>query len=326
MACALLCADLLPWEKRYFRDFLPTLESRGVLTHIEDVLQEGGPPLLDRDAVVWVIARDWRRAVKGLPSNHRGKVYVSLLQCVPAERVLGFFPGSWNPTHLDIHLLAHSPFTYRFYSEMERAPLRSLSMAPLPGLNLAKSRPVSPGSTLRVGVQAALSGDANLSFLTSVAHALSTQAAPVRLVVSSEGPLVAHLKAMIGELGLQAYFEFGSLGETDDMDALCFAPLRSDQFLPVLWAGARALPVVASQVPGIEDFLVHDRGGFLVPVNGTAAMAEQLIRLGSDSSLRKRWGDGLQEGLMGKFPLERVVDHYQRFLGRTPAPSRGVAA
>jgi glycosyltransferase involved in cell wall biosynthesis len=93
--------------------------------------------------------------------------------------------------------------------------------------------------------------------------------------------------------------------------------------LPSLWeglpmvlqeAGACSLPVVATDVPGSREVVVHGRTGLLVSPGSTAALAEAmgaLMRL--DPAARAAMGHNARLHIEARFDIEAVVDQWERF-------------
>lgn len=78
----------------------------------------------------------------------------------------------------------------------------------------------------------------------------------------------------------------------------------------VLEAMAMGLPVVATDVPGCREAVVHGETGFLVPprdVDGLTGAIRQLIE---DSELRQRMGQAGRVRAVKCFAVERVVEQY----------------
>lgn len=126
-------------------------------------------------------------------------------------------------------------------------------------------------------------------------------------------------------------------------EAVRFAGIRGDVpillncfdvfVLPSLWEGfgtaiiealACGVPVVASRVGGIPEIIEHGVDGLLVPAGHARPLAENVIRLLDDSSLRK---DMVYRGLrkaMGRFSVGRMVEtmakvYLQMFYSTKPA-------
>ncbi len=315
----LLGSDLLPWERDYFAALLPAFESRmGMVVRSWDkagVLQ---------GRRLWLIARDWRRALQAVPSRYKGKVFVSVLGVKPRPRWLGFINKPWNPrSDLSVQLLAHSPYAYRFLKEMDRIPEAGLNLVPLPGLLLETLKRQS--SVLQIGNLSALASEANLAYLVSVAHYVSRLQVPVQFQVLEQGALVPHFHAMLKDLGLEKFFV--PLSPTaGGMDVLIHAPSTAEHFLPVLWKGAQGIPVLSSDLPGIETLLSDGQDGFVIPVNEVKPMGELIARLVQNEDLRSALGVRLRQGLASRYPLDRILSLYEEiFFLRTPVQQKVAA-
>jgi glycosyltransferase involved in cell wall biosynthesis len=121
-----------------------------------------------------------------------------------------------------------------------------------------------------------------------------------------EGPLRGEIVDELERRGLEQRVEL--LGSRDDVhDLLASADVfvlssRSEGFpVSILEAMSAGLPVVASDVGGVSEAVVHGETGLLVPANDPGALAEALERLLRDVPLRLR---------LGATGLERVRRHF----------------
>lgn len=149
-----------------------------------------------------------------------------------------------------------------------------------------------------------------------------------RLLLVGDGPTRPEVEALILEQGLEGRVEV--LGAREDVPVL----LRSaDIFvlssrwegmpLAVIEAMMGSLPVVATDVGGISEAVVHGETGFLVPPGSPEALAVALDRLLTDPILRRRMGRAGNLRAMEHFTEERMLAEtaavYERVLsGRTP--------
>jgi glycosyltransferase involved in cell wall biosynthesis len=122
------------------------------------------------------------------------------------------------------------------------------------------------------------------------------------------------------------------LGERSDVvdilaaaDTACLSSNWEGLPMVVLEAMALGKPVVATDVGGTRDAVVHEETGLLVPPADPAAMAEALLRLARAPDLATRLGAGAKERQSALFSSERMVDDYARLFesfAARPSPAR----
>jgi glycosyltransferase involved in cell wall biosynthesis len=76
---------------------------------------------------------------------------------------------------------------------------------------------------------------------------------------------------------------------------------------PLVEAMAAAKAAVATGVGGVPEVVVDGTTGFLVPPRDRDAMAERLIRLLKDDTLRRRMGEAGRERARERFTVDRMV-------------------
>lgn len=74
------------------------------------------------------------------------------------------------------------------------------------------------------------------------------------------------------------------------LDVLVVPSTRDAQTLVIPQAFATGRPVIGSNVGGIPDLVQPEKNGLLFPSRDKAALAESMLRLATDASLRKRLG------------------------------------
>lgn len=74
-------------------------------------------------------------------------------------------------------------------------------------------------------------------------------------------------------------------------------------------------PVVATAVGGIPEQIKDGETGFLVPKGDAEAMADKMLAIIGDKSLRQRMGERASEDVRKRFNLERHADDYLHWYG-----------
>jgi len=141
----------------------------------------------------------------------------------------------------------------------------------------------------------------------------------VHLLIIGDGPereaLIRYRKSV--EIEDRVHF----LGHRDDVlnlmphfDALWNTSRYEGQSNAILEAMALKVPVVASDIPGNRDLIVHEVTGFLVPLGphfraGIAAATKKLLE---DAELARRLGEAAHHRVVSQFSVERMVSAYEK--------------
>jgi glycosyltransferase involved in cell wall biosynthesis len=138
--------------------------------------------------------------------------------------------------------------------------------------------------------------------------------------IIGDGELLDTLKQQVAELGIGEYVRF--LGFRDNLNELypgfdiyCHSSLEmaAEAFpLAILRALATGLPVVCSNVGGI-GLMVNDRiSGYLTQPGDSHALAQALVRLITDSSLRRSMGRASLDLFLKKFHAAAMAERVER--------------
>lgn len=140
----------------------------------------------------------------------------------------------------------------------------------------------------------------------------------VRLWVVGDGTDLLRLKQLTADLGLESKVIF--LGNQNYVEpymqgADCFV-------CPSLWgeatglvnleAQASGLPVVASDIGGIPEFVLDEQTGLLFPPGDSRKLADQLGRLISDRNLYERLTTAARQSAVDRFSIESRLEDYVR--------------
>jgi glycosyltransferase involved in cell wall biosynthesis len=143
----------------------------------------------------------------------------------------------------------------------------------------------------------------------------------VVLWVVGEGAFRNDLERRVRDLGLQSRVRF--LGNQWFVEpffqaadvALCPSLWDEAAGLVVLEAQSCGVPVVASHMGGIPEFVEHESTGFLVPPGDARELARSLTRLRDDGALRQRMAQGARAHAESEFGmrsnLARNLTFYQ---------------
>jgi glycosyltransferase involved in cell wall biosynthesis len=79
-------------------------------------------------------------------------------------------------------------------------------------------------------------------------------------------------------------------------------------------AAAAQLPLVASDLSGIPELVVHEQTGLLTAVADVDSLATALSRLAQDSGLRNRLSEACREKIEKEFSLSSNVSMLQKLI------------
>ena len=141
-----------------------------------------------------------------------------------------------------------------------------------------------------------------------------------RLSIAGAGPAEPGLRLLIEQLGIGDAAELhGQLGgealeRTLERGWAHAVPSRwPEPFgLTATEAMMRGTAVVASDIGGLAESVVHESTGLLVPPGDEHALADALVRLLSDRALAERLGDAGRERAHAHFTLDGCVARFER--------------
>ena len=146
------------------------------------------------------------------------------------------------------------------------------------------------------------------------------------VIVGRSGPMNEPLKALVRELGLEDRVRLvpdlphGQVLRLVEKAMLFVLPSRSEAFgIVLLEAGAFGVPVVASNVGGVREFITHDRNGRLVDPDDAAALAKEIAGLLEREPDRRRIAANLRHDVTEKLTWERAYQQYRRLLNLSAA-------
>lgn len=132
--------------------------------------------------------------------------------------------------------------------------------------------------------------------LIRASQPIFTQYPDTYFVLAGDGPLKEGLRTAAKEIGGEKNIVF--LGWRDDahrilsiFDVFCLPSLNEGMGRVLAEAMAHGIPIVASDVGGIPDLVIHEKNGFLVPSQNKEELAKYIQILIADEEKRKKMGD-----------------------------------
>lgn len=323
--------DLPLWEKRAAASLIDWFASRGKVDRFDVPMGKRFPAPASANGAIWIVTRHWRQALSEARRFPGSRVHLSVFNLGNLHPSLpSLFLRKFRPTvPAHVRMLVHCTLNYRFFREIEGLTESQVSLLPLPCVG-----PPRPENNLErpftVGMLDVFNREANLNYISSVAHYLCQADKQIRFRFIGAGRLTNHARAMIRELGIgeQVQLVESAGGEAvSELDLLLYSPLRNDHFAPLLAAASARVPVLATELPGIEDYITEGRDGYILPLHEVRSMGELILRFRRDPSLRKGFGDGLHASLSERFSLDRVGTRWETiFHGAGASLASAIAA
>jgi glycosyltransferase involved in cell wall biosynthesis len=162
-----------------------------------------------------------------------------------------------------------------------------------------------PG-TLVVGSVARLVWFKGLDALIAALPAVAEACPECRLVLVGDGPMRAQLEQQAQALGVGERVAF--LGERHDVermlpafDVFTLPSVSEGMPMTILEAMQASRPVVATSVGGVPELVADGESGLLVAPRDPAALADALIRLLGDATLRRAMGASGRDRVQAHF-------------------------
>ncbi len=322
--------DLPLWEKRSASALMDWFAVRSGIERVDAPLGRRLPKPAS-SGPVWIVTRHWRDAVSEARRLTGRQVFISVfnlgnlhpsLPMLVLRKLRPAIPAN-------VRIFAHCTLNYRFFREIEGLNEHQVTLLPLPCVGSPRSE-ASVERPFTIGTLDVLNREANLNYILSVAHYLCQHEKGLRFRIIGAGRFSGHVRAMIRELRLgdQVQLVESAGGEAvSDLDLLLYCPLRNDHFAPLLAAAAAKVPVLATEVPGIEDYITDGKDGYVLPLHDVRSMGELVLRFRREASLRGAFASGLSTALSDRFSLERVGARWEGVLNAKETPAvRATAA
>jgi glycosyltransferase involved in cell wall biosynthesis len=171
-----------------------------------------------------------------------------------------------------------------------------------------------------VGIVAHLADHKGHKYLIEAAGILKKKAPRIKLIIVGKGPLRMELDQQVKKLGVEDIVLF--LGFREDvpqimasLDLFVLSSYLEGLGTSIMDAMASHLPVVATEVGGIPELVIHEKTGLLVPPKNPAALAEAIIRIYKDRKLAYSYGENgykvVHEKYSSRAMAKKVIKEYE---------------
>lgn len=306
----------------------------GALRRLQQTLTELRPDFVQ----TWLFAAN----VYGRLAARRAKVP----HVIACERCVDFWKSWWHfwidrrLARLTDRVIVNSSGVQDFYAQ-HGIPTEKIAVIPN-GVVIPKPEHVSrqtiltelglPSDARLIGLVGRLWPQKGIRDAIWAADLLKRIREDVHLLIIGDGPEREALIRYRDSIEIQDRVHF--LGHRDDVpklmphfDALWNTSRYEGQSNAILEAMALKVPVVASDIPGNRDLVVHEVTGFLVPLGphfraGVAAATKKILE---DSELARRLGEAAYHRVVSEFSVERMVSAYEKVYHELMQASRTTA-
>ena len=202
-----------------------------------------------------------------------------------------------------------------------------IALIPGSGVDVNRFTPLSePGGAPTFGFVGRLLDDKGIRTLVAAHRVLRRRILDARLLIAGT-PDTAN-PASVTEAEARSWNDepgivwFGHVGDIAGFWAkahVAVLPSRREGLpLSLMEAAACGRALIASDVPGCREVVVHEQTGLLFPVDDVASLADAMARLAADPQLRARYATAARERVVNEFSASTIgrqtVALYQRLL------------
>ncbi len=154
---------------------------------------------------------------------------------------------------------------------------------------------------------------------------------PARLLIAGGGVLQRELLGLCTCLGLERRVTFLGFEPTvkrwmQAADGFVLSSRWEGLPMGLLEAGACALPVIATDVPGSREAIVHGQTGWLTPAGDADALSEVMTKMmRAPREERRAMGERARHRVTERFSLEAALDQWETLYGELLGETRGIA-
>ncbi|MDD4939893.1 MAG: glycosyltransferase [Candidatus Omnitrophica bacterium] len=170
---------------------------------------------------------------------------------------------------------------------------------------------IPEGSSV-VGTIGRLSIQKGINYLIEAAPLVVEEIKSVKFILVGEGELEQELKASIKKKGLQEYFIFAGFRKDiprilSVLKALVMPSLFEGLSIAAIEAAAIGIPIIATDVGGMNSLVINGKTGLIVPPRDTRSLAEAISYLLKNPEEAKGLGLGAKKHFEEFFTQERMV-------------------
>jgi glycosyltransferase involved in cell wall biosynthesis len=141
----------------------------------------------------------------------------------------------------------------------------------------------------------------------------------IQLEIIGDGPEREHLEKTIRERNLEKHVRlWGTLSNRETLkrlsqwDIFAFTPVWEGFGVVIIEAMAYSKPVVVTDVGGISELVRDGQTGFLIPPDRPDLLAEKIIKLSINATLRSKLGAAARKDVEKNYSMEVMVEKVEQ--------------
>lgn len=198
-------------------------------------------------------------------------------------------------------------------------PLRKIRIIPN-GVDIKVFRPSSSmEKDNSVGWMGRFVPEKGLKYLVDAIEIISGLKSSAEFLLIGDGPLKAKTIEMLNRCGLNKRTVFpGKVPHEKIYDLISrlsvfvLPSVKEGMPMALLEVMASGKPVVCSDIPGISDVVTHGQNGLLIPPRNSEALANAVLTLLDDETLRRRLGQNARRLMAEKYSWNIVISNMEK--------------
>ncbi len=175
-----------------------------------------------------------------------------------------------------------------------------------------------PGTTRLIGVVGRLWPQKRLKDAIWATELLKCVRDDTHLLIAGDGPQRWRLEKFAEQVGVDPFVHF--LGHVEHsapliaaLDQFWICSGYEGQSNSLMEAMSQGIPVIASDIPGNRDLVVHEETGLLFPLGDRAELAKQSERLSHDPEFASQLALAGREKVQRDFSVEKMVQRHMEY-------------
>ncbi len=191
------------------------------------------------------------------------------------------------------------------------------------GIDLTKFHPHKNTANTQViiGMQSRLTDNKDHITLLHAFAILKARGYDLKLIIAGDGNCKSDLMELSQKLKIESDVEFSGMLEENDLvkflqnlTIYVHASFGETMSTAIMQAMACGLPIIASNVPGIDNMIIENKTGSLVPVKNIQSMADGILKYINNKDFRDAIGMNGFVYAKENFSNKKMLESYKKLI------------